>query len=186
MAIDFTFTGRDKTTTPTVANTMSATYGGLGSKMAPSYNNTPTATYGGFSAGQRFGDLQTALADTGYQRSDVQRSRAMSIDDLIRQFADQRRRIPGQFNQRGMLDSGQYQRGMGRSFADQVRQQGRLEMAAQAALNSLAQRQFAAEQQYAVGRLQDALGSATSRAQTASQVPGVGDRVAQLLSGGQI
>ena len=183
MAIDFTFTGRNDAPVPTIANTMSATYGGLGSKNAPSFGNEPKmpiiGTPTGGLSGQRFADLQRALASTGYQQSDVQRDRAMSMDDLARQFVDQRRGIPGQFNRRGMLDSGQFQRGMGRSFADELRRRGRLEMAAQQALNSLAQRRVAAEQQYAAGRLQDALAAAAARAQATAQPADIARMLAQ-------
>ena len=101
------------------------------------------------------------------------------MDDLARQFVDQRRGIPGQFNQRGMLDSGQFQRGMGRSFADELRRRGRLEMAAQQALNSLAQRRMTAEQQYASGRLQDALAAAAGRAQATAQPADIARMLAQ-------
>jgi hypothetical protein len=165
MATDFTFTGRNDAPVPTIANTMSATYGGLGSKNAPSFGNAATPQFGSNTSGQRFADLQSALGNIGYQRSGIQRERATTLDDLSRQFRESRRPIPGQFNRRGMLDSGQYQRAVGRTYEDELRRAGRYELGVQEALNALAAQQLGAEQQYAGGRLQDALNAAQSQAQ---------------------
>jgi hypothetical protein len=170
MAVNYAVTGRADDPYPTRANTMSATYGGLAGKAAPTFTNTAPTTFGGGTSGQRFADLQSALGGVGYQRSGVQRQRAMSLDDLGRQFADMRRGIPGQLNRRGMLDSGQFQRALGRSYADELRNAGRTEMSMQDALNQLAMQQFGAESQFAQSGLNNALSSAERRAQLASQI----------------
>jgi len=165
MAVNYAMTGRSNDQYPTVANTASATYGGLGGQISPSFGNATTPQFGGSNSGQRFSDLQSALANIGYQRTGVQRERAMTLDDLGRQFQQTRRPIPGQFNRRGMLDSGQYQRAVGRTYEDELRGAGRYEIGVQEALNALAAQQLGAEQQYASGRLQDALAAAQAKAQ---------------------
>ena len=165
MAVNYAMTGRADDPYPTRANTMSATYGGVGGQVSPSFGNAATPQFGSNTSGQRFADLQSALANIGYQRSGVQRERAMTLDDLGRQFQQTRRPIPGQFNRRGMLDSGQYQRAVGRTYEDELRQTGRYELGVQEALNALAAQQLGAEQQYAAGRLQDALNAAQAKAQ---------------------
>ena len=170
MAVNYAMTGRAEDPYPTRANTMSAAYGGLGGQVSPSFGSYPTPTFGGGTSGQRFADLQSALGDVGYQRDSVQRQRAVSLDDLGRQFADMRRGIPGQLNRRGMLDSGQFQRALGRSYADELRRAGRTELSMQDALNRLAAQQFGAERQFAGAGLQDALSNAERRAQLASQI----------------
>ena len=170
MAVNYAMTGRSEDPYPTRANTMSTTYGGLAGQASPSFGNAATPQFGSNTAGQRFGDLQSALGNVGYQRDSVQRQRAVSLDDLGRQFADMRRGIPGQLNRRGMLDSGQFQRALGRSYADELRNAGRTEMSMQDALNRLAAQQFGAERQFAGAGLQDALSNAERRAQLASQI----------------
>ena len=170
MAVNYAMTGRSEDPYPTRANTMSATYGGLAGQASPSFGNAATPQFGSNTAGQRFGDLQSALGNIGYQRSGVQRERATTLDDLGRQFQQTRRPIPGQFNRRGMLDSGQFQRALGRSYADELRNAGRTEMSMQDALNQLAMQQFGAESQFAQSGLNNALSSAERRAQLASQI----------------
>ena len=172
MAINYTMTGRSDDPTPTVANAMSAGYGSVAGQMSPSFNGSNTPTFGGGTAGQRYADLQDALGSIGYQRSGVQRERAMGLDDLARGFSDMRRRIPGAYNKRGMLDSGQFQRGLGRSYEDELRRAGRTEMGMQGALDRLALQQLGAERQFARAGLQDALSDAARRAQLATQIRG--------------
>jgi hypothetical protein len=164
MAVNYAMTGRAEDPYPTRANTMSAAYGGLAGQASPSFGNAATPQFGSNTSGQRFADLQSALGNIGYQRSGVQRERATTLDDLSRQFRETRRPIPGQFNRRGMLDSGQYQRAVGRTYEDELRRAGRYELGVQEALNALAAQQLGAEQQYAGGRLQDALNAAQSQA----------------------
>jgi hypothetical protein len=69
-----------------------------------------------------------------------------------------------------MLDSGQFQRALGRSYADELRRAGRTELSMQDALNQLAAQQFGAERQFAQSGLNDALSGAERRAQLASQI----------------
>ena len=165
MAVNYAMTGRAEDPYPTRANTMSAAYGGLAGQASPSFGNAATPQFGSNTSGQRFADLQSALGNIGYQRSGVQRERATTLDDLSRQFRETRRPIPGQFNRRGMLDSGQYQRAVGRTYEDELRRAGRYELGVQEALNALAAQQLGAEQQYAGGRLQDVLNAAQAQAQ---------------------
>ena len=171
MAVNYAMTGRAEDPYPTRANTMSATYGGLGGQASPSFGNTATPQFGTNTSGQRFADLQSALGNIGYQRSGVQRERAKTLDDLTRQFQQTRRPIPGQFNRRGMLDSGQYQRAVGRTYEDELRRAGRYELGVQEALNALAAQQWAAERQYSSGRLQDALNAAQAKATLSAAIP---------------
>ena len=171
MAVDYAVTGRTDDPYPTRANTMSAAYGGLGGQISPSFGNTATPQFGTNTSGQRFADLQSALGNIGYQRSGIQRERATTLDDLTRQFQQTRRPIPGQFNRRGMLDSGQYQRSVGRTYEDELRRAGRYELGVQEALNALAAQQLGAEQQYSRGRLQDALNAAQAKATMSATIP---------------
>jgi len=154
-----------------LSDTMSATYGGLGGQISPSFGNAATPQFGTNTSGQRFADLQSALGNIGYQRSGIQRERATTLDDLTRQFQQTRRPIPGQFNRRGMLDSGQYQRSVGRTYEDELRRAGRYELGVQEALNALAAQQLGAEQQYSRGRLQDALNAAQAKATMSATIP---------------
>ena len=73
MAVNYAMTGRAEDPYPTRANTMSATYGGLGGQASPSFGNTATPQFGTNTSGQRFADLQSALGNIGYQRSGIQR-----------------------------------------------------------------------------------------------------------------
>jgi hypothetical protein len=81
------------------------------------------------SGGRQFGDmrtLQNALVQLrgSLNANELQRSRrledfALMIDRYRRQADRMRRQIPGGFNRRGMLNSGQFDRGMG-EFESQV------------------------------------------------------------------
>jgi hypothetical protein len=94
----------------------------------------------------------------------------MGLDDMSRRFGDIRRQVPGQFNQRGMLDSGQFQRGLGRTYTDQLREAGRYEMGVQGAMDDLAAQQWQAEQAYAGQRMGGVMDDASRRALMASQI----------------
>ena len=81
------------------------------------------------SGGAQFGDLSTLQAALVKMRgsmnaTELQRSRtledfALALDKYRRQADRLRRGIPGSFNQKGMLNSGQFDRGMG-EFEGQV------------------------------------------------------------------
>jgi len=83
------------------------------------------------SGGRQFGDLRTlqnALVQLrgSLNANELQRSRrledfALMIDQYRRQADRLRRQIPGGFNRRGMLNSGQFDRGMGEFEAEVVR-----------------------------------------------------------------
>lgn len=91
---------------------------------------------------------------------------------MSRQFQAIRRRLPGQFNRRGMLDSGQFQRGLGGSYGDELRSVGRFELGHQQSLDQLAAQEWAAEQAYASGRTGGALDKYARRAALAAQIRG--------------
>jgi hypothetical protein len=61
-----------------------------------------------------------------FAREQVGRVQATALDDMGRRFGDLRRQISGGMNRRGMLDSGQRDRAWRRSYADEVRDVGRL------------------------------------------------------------
>lgn len=81
------------------------------------------------SGGRQFGDLKTlqgALVQLrgSLNANELQRSRrledfALALDKYRRQADQLRRQIPGGFNKRGMINSGQFDRGMG-EFESQV------------------------------------------------------------------
>ena len=84
-----------------------------------------------FSGGGEFGDLRTlqqALVQLrgSLNANQLQRSRrledyALALDKYRRQSDLLRRQIPGGFNQKGMLNSGQFDRGMGEFEAQVIR-----------------------------------------------------------------
>ena len=69
-----------------------------------------------------------------------------------------------------MLDSGQFQRGLGRTYTDQLREAGRYEMGVQGAMDDLAAQQWQAEQAYAGQRMGGVMDDASRRALMASQI----------------
>ena len=81
------------------------------------------------SGGRQFGDLKTLQSALVQLRgslnaNELQRSRrledfALALDKYRRQADQLRRQIPGGFNKRGMINSGQFDRGMG-EFESQV------------------------------------------------------------------
>jgi hypothetical protein len=103
------------------------------------------------------------LAGIQYQREST--GQQYGWGDLVqgRQVAEQRRAVPGAFNRRGMLDSGLYQRGMRRSYEEELLQQAMMEQAMSAQLGSLGQQQIGVEGGYAYGVGQTALADAQRR-----------------------
>lgn len=130
------------------------------------------APFGRGGSGQRTADLMRALAINQFQRSGLGRSETMAMDDMTRKFADLRRRIPGEFNRRGMLDSGQRNRAWRRSFADELRGVNRSKLGFDTQRNQVDLGDFAAEGAYATGGLQGVLGDAAQRAAKAAQIRG--------------
>ena len=137
----------------------------------PSYPDILSGTYGQTGAGYGVGantggqtaQLVRDLAGIQYQREST--GQQYGWGDLVqeRQVADQRRAIPGAFNRRGMLDSGLYQRGMRRSYEEELLQQAMMEQAMSAQLGSLGQQQIGVEGGYAYGVGQTALADAQRR-----------------------
>ena len=79
--------------------------------------------YGGMSGY----DLQTTLADIEAQMGRVDEYKLMQVGDLNRAQGMAQRALPGQFNRRGMLNSGLYNRAQGRLAEAGQRQRGRAE-----------------------------------------------------------
>ena len=92
---------------------------GDGGFMTP---ETPI-NYGGMSGY----DLKTTLADIEHQMGRVDEQKLMQTSDLNRAKEQAERALPGQFNRRGMLNSGLYHRGEGRLAEAAERQRGRAE-----------------------------------------------------------
>ena len=72
--------------------------------------------------------IDARTVEYGYGMDDIQRaserldrSSALEGFQLSQQFKDTLRRIPGAFNQRGMLDSGQHKRARERAYAAPAR-----------------------------------------------------------------
>ena len=84
------------------------------------------APFGRGGAGDRTAELLRSLAMNQFAREQVGRVQATALDDMGRRFGDLRRQISGGMNRRGMLDSGQRDRAWRRSYADEVRDVGRL------------------------------------------------------------
>ena len=130
------------------------------------------APFGRGGSGQRTAELMRALAANNFQRSSIGRQETMGLSDMQRKFSDIRRRIPGSFNQRGMLDSGQRNRAWRRNFADEMSDVNRLKMGFDSQRNQLNLGDFAAEGAYATGGLQSVMGDAAGRAAKAAQIRG--------------
>ena len=165
MTIDFSITNRSKESVGPL--TPAGIQGKAGASIAPSpLGNAPRYT----TAAKSGQDLRRRLSGLQFQREGYGRQRAMGLDDMSRRFGDLRRQVPGQFNQRGMLDSGQFQRGLGRTYTDQLREAGRYEMGVQGAMDDLAAQQWQAEQAYAGQRMGGVMDDASRRALMASQI----------------
>jgi len=141
---------------PSLPDILSSTYGQTGAGYGLGANtNTNT---GGQSA-----QLVRDLAGIQYERESTGQQYGWGDLTQQRQVAEQRRSIPGSFNRRGMLDSGLYQRGMGRSYEEELLQQAMMEQAMSAQLGSLGQQQIGVEGGYAYGVGQTALADAQRR-----------------------
>lgn len=95
--------------------------------MAINYSDTASANAGAFAptVAQAGWDLQKNLAESKFQRGGLTRDYTRGNIDRNFQAQQAWRALPQGFNQRGMIDSGQYQRG-GQLLADQINQlQGR-------------------------------------------------------------
>ena len=84
----------------------SAALGGYAGKVAPTYQQAALNT-------------QKGLMQSEYQRDLMRRNKARSNIDMNIAEEKAYRALPGQFNRRGMIDSGQYQRG-GRELASNI------------------------------------------------------------------
>jgi len=116
-----------KVTESSYANLASAT---LGANAAANSPGASRPTYGGFMGAptQKYG---RAAAKSSYNDSIYRRNHGMQSADLARSYNATRDLLPEQMNKRGMLDSGVFDRNLGRTYGDELRATGRLEMALQ-------------------------------------------------------
>jgi|TARA_B100001094_G_scaffold162144_2_gene156915 hypothetical protein len=84
----------------------SASLGGFAGSVAPTYQQAALNT-------------QKGLMQNEYQRDLMRRNKARNDIDMGLSEERAYRALPGQFNRRGMIDSGQYQRG-GRELASNI------------------------------------------------------------------
>ena len=94
------------------ADIAAATFGGNAGRTAPNFRQTSF-------------DTMKQLGMNQYNREALGRQFARTTEDYGRQREDIARALPGQFNRRGMLDSGQYQRGANRAISDNLRNMNR-------------------------------------------------------------
>ena len=91
--------------------TAAANMGAIGGSISPVHQATWDTTRG--------------LAESKYSRDQLTRNYTRGVDDRSREAAQAWRQLPQAYNQRGMIDSGQYQRG-GNQLAQAIdRLQGR-------------------------------------------------------------
>ena len=124
--------------------------------------------------------IDTRTVEYGYGMDDIQRaneqlnrSSALEGFQLSQQFKDTLRRIPGAFNQRGMLDSGQHKRANERAYAaQQMAQMGSLTSQEEARLQLDRQRSMLEENLYG-GLESDAIANAMRRFTLAQALQGM-------------
>ena len=124
--------------------------------------------------------IDARTIEYGYGMDDIQRAserldRSSTLEHftLSQQFKDTLRRIPGAFNQRGMLDSGQHKRARERAYgAQQMAQMGALTMQEEARLQLDRQRSMLEENLYG-GLESDAIANAMRRLTLTQALQGI-------------
>ena len=144
--------------------------------MAYNYADTSAANAGGFSpsftVAQAGWDLEKNLADSKFQRDEALRGYTQGNIDRTQQAQQAWRQLPQAFNQRGMVDSGQYQRG-GQMLADRINQlQGRATLDYSSAVEQSKLMDALLNQQY--NELKDMLTSQDYQSTVAGVVSGGG------------
>ena len=93
---------------PGYADIAAATFGGLAGGNAPNFQQAS------FNTMKQLGQNQYNREALGRQFARTQENYNLNMEDTVRA-------LPGQFNRRGMIDSGQYQRGANRAISDNLR-----------------------------------------------------------------
>ena len=118
-------------------------------------------------------DYGYGLSDIAEARENVARQGALGAYNLNKGFKDTVRGLPGQFNRRGMLDSGLFRRGLERVYGDQelswVGLQGQIE----SARRQLDKQRNLLEEQFAGGRAEDHITDALRRFGVAQTIQGL-------------
>lgn len=131
--------------TPTYKDTISGTMGGTAGSVAPSLS-------------QATGNTKKTMAWNAYHGQKALMDWAKAQDKNKRQFDLGVRSLPQAYNQRGMLDSGQYQRGGQRLLEDYSRATGDLRSSLDFGLQGLGLQDLTA--QYDLGELRQLIGTA--------------------------
>ena len=122
---------------------------------------------------ERYGGGQSdLLADIERQRGMIDEQRVMTFADQQRQQQQAQRGLPGSFNARGMLNSGQYNRAEGMQAGAFNRATGRTEMGFQAAEDALSRAELEANTGASFGAFQQSFEEADRRAKEASNIGG--------------
>jgi hypothetical protein len=118
--------------------------------------------------------------DYGYGLSDIQEARenllrqgTMGAYQTGKQFKDLRRSLPGVFNQRGMLDSGQYRRGRERLAGGEEMAVYGLQSQIEEARRQLDKQRGLLEDQFQVGLQEDQIANALRRFGVAQTIQGL-------------
>ena len=117
-------------------------------------------------------DWSKGLADIERQYGTIDEQRVMTFADQERQQQQAQRGLPGAFNARGMLNSGQYDRAEGMQAGAFDRATGRTEMGFQAAENALSEAELQANTSGSFGAFQASFEEADRRAKEASNIGG--------------
>ena len=117
-------------------------------------------------------DWSKGLADIERQYGMIDEQRGMTFADQQRQQQQAQRGLPGAFNARGMLNSGQYDRAEGMQAGAFDRARGRTEMGFQAAENALSEAELQANASGSFGAFQASFEEADRRAKEASNIGG--------------
>jgi hypothetical protein len=117
-------------------------------------------------------DRSKGLADISRQYDKIDEQRRMAFGDQQRQQEQMRRGLPGAFNARGMLNSGQYNRAEGMQTAAFDRARGRTDMGFQEAENALSEAELQANTGASFGAFQASFEEADRRAKAASNIGG--------------
>jgi hypothetical protein len=117
-------------------------------------------------------DRSKGLADISRQYDIIDEQRGMTYADQQRQQQQAQRGLPGAFNARGMLNSGQYDRAEGMQAGAFDRATGRTEMGFQAAENALSEAELQANTGASFGAFQASFEEADRRAKEASNIGG--------------
>jgi hypothetical protein len=117
-------------------------------------------------------DRSKGLVDIERQYDIIDEQRGMTYADQQRQQEQAQRRLPGAFNTRGMLNSGQYNRAEGMQTGAFDRARGRTEMGFQEAEDALSRAELEANTGASFGAFQASFEEADRRAKEASNIGG--------------